>query len=230
MASSRGPLSSVAAWSFRSRTFQSLPPTINSVGAVTTAQGVAGQIWPSPARHDCVDGGTEAFGRAQGRRRSGRGPEIPHRKPCERLTPRRPPGRVDESARKEVDVEHVRSLGRLVLREEIKQERREAESGQMPRDRHVARAEPAGPAPMHEDHQPAGLRGEEHGALQVSSVAGRDQAVGVGDRVRRTGAAQRLVAHLAAARPQQRHDLIVGGLREVLIPGADAAEARRSGQ
>ena len=118
----------------------------------------------------------------------------------ERLEPRR---RARQSFGQEFDVEYVASVGLLLTSEQVEQQCPEPQRIERVRHCSIAGAVPAAAATVHEDHDPAGP----HGNRQMTRKTLPPNVDG-----------DVVVSRPARCALQQRHDLPVRRLVEVLVP------------
>jgi len=154
---------------------------------------------------------------------SGAGPEVA---PAERRAVRLgadPLGGGQQATAEQFDVEDVPAVAALLGGEQIEEQGGKSGSVERPGHGLVPRAVPAAPAAVGEEHDPLGPGGDVEMPLQRSTIQADDDLPFRGP----AGGVGTLDAATVA---EQRCDLIVRRLLEVVVPEADGHEARRGDQ
>ena len=196
------------------------------MGAWTCRQPRAGEVRSSPPGDHRADASAELGGGAERGGGTCRGAKVPEGKIAKARLRLRPAGDRGEALGEQVDVEDLGSVARLSVAEKIEEQRGESSLVQQGGHFAVAGAEPAGAAPVREDHQARGVLGQTQVAVQNEPRLGLDldgplqgRWIVGGDRIGRRGERR-----FVRSREQIDHLLVVE-LSEVDVELADAEEA-----
>jgi hypothetical protein len=122
-------------------------------GRPDSRQAIRREIGAAAAGHDGLDAVRLLSGRDKRRRGTGTGAEVTRAKAREPRLARRPIPDGLEPLREELDVEDIAAIGRLLVAEQVEQQRPQPSSVKGLADPAVARAQAAAAAAVREDHE-----------------------------------------------------------------------------